>query len=185
MAYEAVAQSATDRARSIPLDEIDVSRPDLWVSDSHWPYFERLRRDEPVHYCSASQYGPYWSITKYNDIMAIDTNHQVFSSEAALGGIVIADPAAPLRLPMFIAMDPPKHDAQRKAVSPAVSPFNLQRIEPLIRERAGRILDELPRGEQRRYRGVREPTRARLFRQLGTRAVDRYRNVQIRGNGKS
>ena len=153
MAYEAVAQSATvaqsaiDRARSIPLDEIDVSRPDLWVTDSHWPYFERLRRDEPVHYCGASQYGPYWSITKYNDIMAIDTNHQVFSSEAALGGIVIADPAAPLRLPMFIAMDPPKHDAQRKAVSPAVSPFNLQRMEPLIRERAGRILDELPRGE--------------------------------------
>jgi cytochrome P450 len=147
MADGSVAQSAQDRANSIPLDQIDVSHPDLWVSNSHWPYFERLRREAPVHYCRDSLYGPYWSITKYNDIMAIDTNHQVFSSEAALGGIVIADPIGELRMPMFIAMDPPKHDAQRKTVSPAVSPMNLQRLEPLIRERAGKILDELPRGE--------------------------------------
>ncbi|HWU13246.1 MAG TPA: cytochrome P450 [Caulobacter sp.] len=147
MADSAAAQSALDLASTIPLDEIDVSLPELWVTDSHWPYFERLRREDPVHYCRDSLYGPYWSITKYDDIMAIDTNHQVFSSEAALGGIVIADPSAPLRLPMFIAMDPPKHDQQRKTVSPAVSPLNLQRMEPMIRERAARILDELPRGE--------------------------------------
>ncbi|HEX7742509.1 MAG TPA: cytochrome P450 [Sphingobium sp.] len=149
MADGSVAQSAKDRAQSIPLDQIDVSHPDLWSTDSHWPYFERLRREEPVHYCRDSLYGPYWSITKYNDILAVDTNHQVFSSEAALGGIVIADNAVnpELRLPMFIAMDPPKHDAQRKAVSPAVSPMNLQRLEPIIRERAAKILDELPRGE--------------------------------------
>ena len=92
MADVEVAQSAIERARSIPLNEIDVSHPDLWSTDSHWPYFERLRREDPVHYCRDSQYGPYWSITKYNDIMAVDTNHQVFSSEAALGGIVILDP---------------------------------------------------------------------------------------------
>ncbi|MEJ0044046.1 MAG: hypothetical protein WDM81_18340 [Rhizomicrobium sp.] len=38
-----------------------------------WPYFERLRREDPVHYCADSEFGPYWSITKYNDIMAVDT----------------------------------------------------------------------------------------------------------------
>jgi cytochrome P450 len=147
MADGSVAQSARDRANSIPLDEIDVSHPELWRTDSHWPYFERLRREDPVHYCKDSLFGPYWSITRFNDIMAIDTNHQVFSSEAHLGGIAIVDQGDDLRLPMFIAMDPPKHDVQRKVVSPAVSPANLQRLEPLIRERAGRILDELPRGE--------------------------------------
>ncbi len=92
-------------------------------------------------------FGPYWSITKYNDIMAVDTNHQVFSSEAALGGIAIIDQGAELRLPMFIAMDPPKHDAQRKVVSPIVSPMNLATMEPLIRGRVQQILDGLPRGE--------------------------------------
>jgi cytochrome P450 len=139
-------QAAIEHARSIPLNEIDVSNPDLWLTDSHWPYFERLRREAPVHYCRDSQFGSYWSITKYNDIMAVDTNHQVFSSEATLGGITIDD-ATETRFPMFIAMDPPKHDAQRKAVSPAVSPMNLATLAPVIRERAGKILDDLPRGE--------------------------------------
>jgi cytochrome P450 len=147
MADGAVSQSVTDHANSIPLDGIDVSNPELWRTNSHWPYFERLRREDPVHYCADSAFGPYWSITRYNDIMAIDTNHQVFSSEAALGGIAIVDQGAELRLPMFIAMDPPKHDVQRKTVSPAVSPANLQIMEPLIRERAAKILDALPRGE--------------------------------------
>jgi len=147
MADGSVSQSITDHANSIPLDQIDVSQPELWRTNSHWPYFERLRREDPVHYCADSMFGPYWSITKYNDIMAIDTNHQVFSSEAGLGGIAIVDQGAELRLPMFIAMDPPKHDVQRKVVSPAVSPANLQVMEPMIRERAGKILDELPRGE--------------------------------------
>lgn len=49
---------------------------------------------------------------------------------------------------MFIAMDQPKHDAQRKAVTPAVTPSNLLLLEPVIRERAGAILDSLPVGEE-------------------------------------
>jgi cytochrome P450 len=44
-------------------------------------------------------------------------------------------------------MDPPKHDAQRKTVSPALSPANLANMEPIIRQRAGAILDSLPIGE--------------------------------------
>jgi len=44
-------------------------------------------------------------------------------------------------------MDPPRHDVQRKTVSPAVSPHALQIMAPLIRERAGLILDSLPVGE--------------------------------------
>jgi cytochrome P450 len=147
MTNNAVAQAVKDHAQSIPLDQIDVSHPDLWVNDSHWPYFERLRREDPVHYCRESLFGPYWSITKYNDIMAVDTNHKVFSSEAALGGILIDDQTPELTMPNFISMDPPKHDAQRKAISPTVSPGNLEKLEPLIRERAAKILDELPRGE--------------------------------------
>jgi cytochrome P450 len=108
------------------------------------PFFERIRKEDPVHYAVHPEFGPYWSITKYNDIMAVDTNHAVFSSE---GGITIAEQDDDFQLPMFIAMDPPKHDAQRKAVSPIVSPHNLATMEAVIRERAGKILDELPIGE--------------------------------------
>src|SRR6202008_2341079 len=103
----------------------------LFRSDTHWPYFDRLRKEEPVHYCKDSIFGPYWSVTKYNDILAVDTNHGVFSSE---GGITLADQEEDFQLPMFIAMDPPKHDAQRKVVSPIVSPHNLATMEGVIRE---------------------------------------------------
>ena len=107
---------------TMPLEDMDVSNIELWRTNSFWPYFERLRRDAPVHYCRESMFGPYWSITRFNDIMAVDTNHQVFSSESGLGGITILDQDADIPLPMFIAMDPPKHDVQRKTVSPIVSP---------------------------------------------------------------
>jgi cytochrome P450 len=136
--------AAAAQAWSMPLEDIDVANAELFRTDTMWPYFERLRKEDPVHYCRDSEHGPYWSITKYNDIMAVDTNHAAFSSE---GGITIVDPKGDFTLPMFIAMDPPKHDAQRKTVSPIVSGPNLAAMEPVIRERAGMILDGLPIGE--------------------------------------
>jgi cytochrome P450 len=74
----------------------------------------------------------------------VDTNHQLFSSEPA---IVIGDPPEDFTLPMFIAMDPPKHDVQRKIVAPTAAPANLIVLEPMIRERVCNILDSLPVGE--------------------------------------
>jgi len=138
---------ARARAYAMPLDEINVADGELFRSDTMWPYFERLRKEDPVHYHKDGLHedGPYWSVTKFNDIMTVDTNHEVFSSEPA---ITIFDPKEDFTLPMFIAMDPPKHDIQRKTVSPIVSPTNLHMLEPLIRERICKTLDELPIGEE-------------------------------------
>jgi len=138
---------ARARAYATPLEDFHVGDPELFRTNTHWPWFERLRAEEPVHYCKDSEFGPYWSITRYNDIMAVDTNHGVFSSDSALGGITIRDARPDLRRPSFIAMDPPRHDVQRKTVSPVVSPANLAKMEPIIRERAAKILDALPVGE--------------------------------------
>ncbi|MDP1736707.1 MAG: cytochrome P450 [Caulobacter sp.] len=138
-----------DAIYAAPLESLDPAQPALFQSDEMWPIFERLRNEDPVHYTEGGEFGPYWSITRYNDIMAVDTNHQVFSSDFLLGGITIGGGQANFEpLPMFIAMDPPRHDVQRKAVSPAVSPSNLQLLAPQIRERAGAILDSLPIGEE-------------------------------------
>ncbi|HVU21479.1 MAG TPA: cytochrome P450 [Rhizomicrobium sp.] len=147
MSAHAKPYDGNSPAYDMPLDKIHPGQPELFRTNSFWPYFERLRREDPVHYCAESDYGPYWSITKYNDIMAVDTNHQVFSSEASLGGITLRNQQADFLLPMFIAMDPPKHDKQRKVVSPIVAPENLERLEGTIRSRAAKMLDELPRGE--------------------------------------
>jgi cytochrome P450 len=141
-----IKAQAEAEAWSLPLEELNPAQPALFQADAHWAMFDRLRKEDPVHYTAEHEFGPYWSVTKYNDIMAVDTNHPVFSSE---GGITIAEQTqGEGPLPMFIAMDPPKHDIQRKTVSPAVSPTNLQVMAPLIRERAASILDNLPIGEE-------------------------------------
>jgi cytochrome P450 len=139
-----ILKNARAEAWAMPLEAMDVSLAERFRDNTMWPFFERLRAEDPVHYCAESEFGPYWSVTKYNDIMTVDIEHRVFSSQ---GAITIANPDQDFLLPMFIAMDPPKHDAQRKAVSPIVSPHNLAKLESVIRERAGEILDGLPLGE--------------------------------------
>ena len=127
------------------LDDIDVSDPRMLEHNCWQPYFARLRAEDPVHYHADSPFGAYWSVTRLDDIKAVDMNHQVYSSEPV---IVIGDPAEDFDIPMFIAMDPPRHDEQRKGVQPAVAPRQLANLEPLIRERVADILDGLPVGEE-------------------------------------
>lgn len=130
---------------SLPLADFDVSDADLFLNDSHWGYFERLRKEAPVHYCRDSHFGPYWSVTKFNDIMEVEKNHHVFSSE---GGITLSERAENFKTVNFISLDPPRHDVQRMAVTGVVAPMNLAKLEGIIRQRATKILDELPIGEE-------------------------------------
>jgi cytochrome P450 len=130
---------------SMSLDQINMAQPMLFQNNAHGEYFRRLRKEDPVHYCAESDVGPFWSITKYDDIVKIDSNHKQFSSEPAIS---MGNPSEDFTTPMFIAMDPPKHDVQRKAANPGVAPARLADLEGLIRERAGKILDDLPVGEE-------------------------------------
>ena len=129
---------------SLSLDQIDVSDPRLYELDAWRPYFARLREEAPVHYQADSAFGPFWSVTRFDDIVAVDTNHQAFSSEPI---ILIGDLDEDIPLEMFIAMDPPKHDLQRRAVQAVVAPKNLAEMESLIRSRVVAVLDALPVGE--------------------------------------
>ncbi|HCD26244.1 MAG: cytochrome P450 [SAR116 cluster bacterium] len=131
-------------AYSVPLEQIDVSQPALFQNDLHWDYFARLRAEKPVHYCEHSLFGPYWSVTRFNDIMSMEKDYAAFSSAA---GIILPDRPEDFALTNFIGMDPPRHDAQRKTVQGVVAPMNLAKLEGTIRSRAQHILDRLPVGE--------------------------------------
>ncbi|MBN8871555.1 MAG: cytochrome P450 [Rhodospirillales bacterium] len=134
-------------AHRIPLDQIDVSDPRLYQQDVYFPYFERLRREDPVHYRKDGMYGSFWSVTKFKDIMHVETHPEIYSSDAKLGGITITDRPMQYRRSSFISMDPPRHDEQRKVVSPIVAPANLNNMSSIIRERTCKVLDGLPRNE--------------------------------------
>ena len=129
---------------TVPLEDIDVSQRELWSENRKWDFFTRLRNEAPVHYCKDSEFGPYWSVTRYADIMEVENHWDAFSSDPT---IVIQDPEEDFELPMFIAMDPPVHDEQRKTVQGVVAPANLKNLEGTIRTRVQNILDSLPVGE--------------------------------------
>ena len=131
----------------LPLDKFNVADPRLYQEDLWRPYFARLRREAPVHYCPESAYGPYWSVTKFKDIMTVEVNHEIYSSAGELGGIQVEDQPKDMGRPSFIRMDPPKHTQQRRVVAPIVATENLNHLEGTIRERTARVLDGLPRGE--------------------------------------
>ncbi|MEW6768735.1 MAG: cytochrome P450 [Pseudomonadota bacterium] len=144
---EAPSANLTRQIADIPLDQIDVSNPQYYADDTIGEYFRRLRSEAPVHYCANSAFGPYWSITRYKDIVEVDSNHRVFSSKISLGGPTLIDGRESFVRDRFMSMDPPKHDDQRKVVAPVVGPAHLSELEQVIRDRAGQILDNLPVNE--------------------------------------
>ncbi|GGC69343.1 cytochrome P450 [Marinobacter halophilus] len=129
---------------TLALQDIDVSNPFLYRQGLWHSYFKRLRDECPVHFQKSSPFGPFWSVTRYEDIMFVDTHHDLFSAEPI---ITIGPQPEGLELETFIAMDPPKHDAQRQAVQGVVAPKNLAQMENLIRSRTADVLDRLPVNE--------------------------------------
>ena len=135
----------------IALEHIDVSDPRLYQNDVIGAYFARLRKEAPVHYCAASHYGPFWSLTKYKDIVEINADDLRVSSNYELGGHILGYDTMfrshGVDARMFQSTDPPIHTAQRKAIAPIVARANVREMEDQIRVICARILDDLPLGE--------------------------------------
>ncbi|MDH3687179.1 MAG: cytochrome P450 [Myxococcales bacterium] len=149
---QAIDQTSTSKGqagadpKSIPLEKIDVSDSELWVTDTHWGYFERLRNEAPVHYCPESVNGAYWSVTKFDDIVTVEKDPETYSSEPNITIGEIPEDSVTQNAG-FITMDGPRHTAHRKVAQPVASPRNLKALEPIVRERSIAILDSLPVGE--------------------------------------
>ena len=61
--------AVSDRAvaQDVPLANLDPGQPMLFQRGEMWSVFERLRREAPIHYTPQSEFGPYWSISKYRN----------------------------------------------------------------------------------------------------------------------
>jgi cytochrome P450 len=125
---------------------LDVSRAELFAEHRWQEPFRWLRENAPVHYCAESKHGPYWSVSTYQPIVDIEAQPEVFSSSHLHGvtSITIAERPPGKGFPNFIRMDAPEHSPQRKVVSPAFAPSEMQRLSIDIRKRAGELLDTLP-----------------------------------------
>lgn len=137
-----------ESATEVPVGSIDPSVQDRFQTGDHFAVFDRIRRERPVCYHPETQYGPFWSITKFQDIIDAEMMPHQLSSDAEHGGIWIREQPKDTIRKSFIAADPPVHDTQRKVVNPIVSPINLKRLEGDVRDIVSLVLDNLPMGEE-------------------------------------
>ncbi|WP_010218451.1 cytochrome P450 [Sphingomonas sp. PAMC 26621] len=140
----ATAAIESDSVSVMPVDPFDVSRPELYSDDLWHAPFRELRATSPVHRVEHSDFGAYWSVSSYKPIVAVESLPDLYSSQA--GGITIADfieDRGDVKMPMFIAMDRPKHTGQRRTVAPAFTPSEMVRLTETIRARTAEILDGL------------------------------------------
>lgn len=84
-ARSSLHQAARAMAYAMALEQIDPSEFTLFKNDTVGHYFECLRKEAPVHRSRSAVFGCYWSVTRYQDIMAVDANHHVYSSDVAYG----------------------------------------------------------------------------------------------------
>ena len=131
--------------------DVDLGNPDLYVSAVPHEVFTWLRREDPVHWNPVTNGRGFWSVTKYDDIVAISKNPEVFSSAREHGGHRIYDEnivgtagmgAEETDAP-FISMDPPEHNRYRRMISPGFGPSRLKALEGQIHDRVCAILDRL------------------------------------------
>jgi cytochrome P450 len=147
-----MASSAALERTASPIEPIDVSRPELYSEDRWQGLFAKLRAEAPMQWVPESDFGPYWSVSTYKPIIHIEALPKIFSSSWERGGIAISgDPALMdeynMREPMFIAMDPPQHTAQRRTVAPSFGPSEVAAMKAECQQRTGEVLDSLPIGE--------------------------------------
>ncbi len=132
------------------INPLDVSRAELYAQHLWEAPFKTLRDTAPVYWCPESEFGAYWSVSSHKAIQYVEALPDIYSSDWKLGGITIADRDEHpdnIQLPMFIAMDRPKHTEQRRTVAPAFTPSEMVRMGEEIRRRTGELLDSLPYGE--------------------------------------
>jgi cytochrome P450 len=133
------------------VNPLDVSRAEMYRDHLWEEPFRHLRAEAPVYWCAQSEFGPYWSVSSYKSIQHVESLPEIYSSSWEHGGITVADRdefEVEIKMPMFIAMDRPKHTEQRRTVSPAFTPSEMLRMEREIRTRTAETLDSLPWGER-------------------------------------
>jgi cytochrome P450 len=147
-----MATAATIERTSSPIAPIDVSLAALYAEDRWQEPFRTLRAQAPIQYVPESDFGPYWSVSTYKPIVHIEALPKIFSSSWEYGGISISGGVdqpidGEIRMPMFIAMDPPNHTAQRRTVAPSFGPSEVAAMKAEVQARTAEVLDSLPIGE--------------------------------------
>jgi cytochrome P450 len=152
-AFKGDSDNIVHEINSAPHDW-DVTRPEIYSEDRWQPIFADMRARAPINKITGSDYGTYWNITTLKVIQHVEALPDIFSSDIHQGGITLSPiredilpDGTPVIMPMFIAMDRPKHTEERRVIAPAFTPGEMERMSTEIQERTGALLDSLPVGK--------------------------------------
>jgi cytochrome P450 len=152
MATAAATVDSSD-LKATRIDPLDLTRADLWAEGKWQEPMRELRAKGPIHWNDSSKFGPHWSVVHYKPIQHIEALPKIFSSSWEYGGITVERDDTKglydhnIPLPMFIAMDPPQHTAQRRTVAPAFGPAEVERMRADAVARTSALFDTLPVGQ--------------------------------------
>jgi cytochrome P450 len=129
-----------------------LTDPGFFVDNDPHPLWRQLRREDPIHWTQGIV-SPFWSVTRYDDIIAAFSEPNLFSSMRGL--IVPSSPEMEALTPemqgagqMMIMTDPPLHNAMRRAFNRLFLPRPIGKYESPGHELVAEILDGvLERGE--------------------------------------
>jgi cytochrome P450 len=143
---------------------LDLTDPDVHRAGVPHATFQRLRDDEPVAWTEEASGSGFWSITRYDDVVALNKDFRTFTSEQGIRlEEMDAEELAARRTMM--EMDPPEHTRLRRLVQGGFTRRMVASYEQAIRLLARAVIDEaVPRG---RFDLVTDVARQLPMRMLG------------------
>ncbi len=127
-----------------------LNDPTFFATDEYYRLFDRMRRDNPVHWTTSPDGRGYWSVFKHADLKHILNEPELFSSEREGVMPVIDDEMAAIAGDAMgvgenvLTIDPPRHTEVRKVMSAPFMPKALADGEARTKELIGKIFDGLP-----------------------------------------
>ena len=99
--------------------------------ENPYGYYRELREQAPVYWAEEAE---AWIVSRYDDVLAILTQPQRFSSDAMGATLAGRRTKMPADHRVVIAMDPPSHTSFRNVVSRGFTPRRISALEPRLRE---------------------------------------------------
>lgn len=118
-------------------EELSLLDPASYHANGYpWDVWARLREQDPVHFIQGGFGGDCWVLTRYDDILSVETRPEIFRNGPKL--TMGADVAG---FRMVVNMDPPEHAAHRAVANAAFMPRSIEWARELAREIVGEALD--------------------------------------------
>jgi cytochrome P450 len=112
---------------------------DFDIDDNPYPVWKRMRDEAPVYYNDRYD---FYALTRYADVDEASTDWKAYTSSKGIQ-LEMVQTRHPVPPGLFIAEDPPEHDAHRLLLSRAVTPRKVLALEPHIRALCAEYLDPL------------------------------------------